>query len=596
MRELMTGNEAIARGVYESGITFAAAYPGTPSTEILETLATRYRDDLHAEWAPNEKVAVESAIGYSFVGGRAFSSMKQVGLNVAADPLFSFAYEGANGGFVFVTADEPGIHSSQTEQDNRFYAGMMDIIMLEPSDSQECKDMVIEGIRLSEKFNIPVMVRMTTRVCHSKSFVEMGERTEVPKREYVRDVWQRTTMPAVSIKLRHEILEKLPKMAAASEESDFNYSIINEGAKIGVVTSGISFQYAKDALGDAASYFKVGFPFPLPTEKIREFASKFDKLYVIEESEPFLEFQLKDKHIDCIGRELFPQEGELSTAIIKEKVLGIRNETIDLPVEKIKARPPVFCAGCPHRGLFYELGKRAKSGKIFISGDIGCYGISPLPPFNATDTIVCMGESVSGGHGAAKAFEYYGTDMKSVSVLGDSTFFHSGMTGLLDIVYNHSNSLVIIMDNRTTGMTGHQDNPGTGYTARGTEAPAADITAIVKAFGIKNVRTINPLVLAEVSKALDWGLGLSEPAVIITRWPCALKKFSPDDLAEFDTSRHLFEVQADKCIGCKKCTQTACPALRYDNESKKAGIYAPSCNGCGICAQVCPADAISMVK
>jgi indolepyruvate ferredoxin oxidoreductase, alpha subunit len=596
MKELMTGNEAIARGVYESGITFAAAYPGTPSTEILETLAERYRDDLDSEWSTNEKVAVEAAIGYSFVGGRSFSAMKQVGMNVAADPLFSFAYTGANGGFVVVTADEPGIHSSQTEQDNRFYAGMMNIPMLEPSDGQECKDMVIEGIRISEKYRTPVMIRMTTRICHSKSFVELGERTEVPKREYKRDIWQYTTMPAVSKKLRHEILERLKVLADESLNSQYNYAVMNDGAKIGVVTSGISYQYAKDALGDMASYFKVGFSFPVPFEKIREFTEKFDTVYVIEESEPYLEFQLRTKGINCIGREVFPQEGELSTSIIKEKVLGIKSETIDLDTGKIKERPPVFCAGCPHRGLFYELGRRAKSGKIFISGDIGCYGIAPLPPFSATDTVLCMGESVSGGHGAAKAFEHYGTDMKAVSVLGDSTFFHSGMTGLLDIVYNNSRDLVIIMDNRTTGMTGHQNNPGTGYTARDKKAPAADITAIVKALGVKNVRTINPLDLREVGETLDWGLALEEPGVIITRWPCALKKFTEDDLQEFDVTRHLYQMDKEKCIGCKMCTKTACPALRFDTDAKKARIYEPSCVGCGICAQVCPKDAIVQVK
>lgn len=589
MKELMTGNEAIARGVYEAGTSFAAAYPGTPSTEILESLSSaQYKSALIAEWAPNEKVALESVIGFSWMGGRAFASMKQVGLNVAADPLFSLAYTGCNGGLVIVTADEPGIHSSQTEQDNRLYADLAKVPMMEPSDSQECKDMVIVAMDISEKYRTPVLIRMTTRICHSKTMVELGERVEHPRRRYEKDIWQYTTMPAVSRKLRVELVERLEKLQAESETSPLNFEVDN-GAEIGVITSGISYQYAKDAFGDSASYLKLGFTYPLPIEKIKGFAAKFKTLYVIEETEPYIEREVRAAGIICTGKDKLPCIGELSAVIIRDKLLGEHTETLTTQ-KRLAARPPVLCAGCPHRGVFYELGKQKN---IVVSGDIGCYGLGTMPPFSSIDTVLCMGASVSGGHGVAKALKRFEPGKRAVSVIGDSTFFHSGMTGLLNNVYNKSSSLVIILDNRTTGMTGHQDHPGTGYTAQGDEAPEANIPAIVRALGVQQLRTIDPTNLAEVKDAIKWGLSLDEPAVIIVRWPCALKRGTQKDKDEFTINKKAFTIDPAACIGCKQCTKTGCPALRFDKVEKKASIYTPDCDGCGICSQTCPAGAIS---
>jgi len=587
MKQLLTGNEAIARGTYEAGIRFAAAYPGTPSTEILENIA-KYKDDIVAEWAPNEKVALESVIGYSIAGGRAIASMKQVGMNVAADPLFSFAYTGSNGGVVIITADEPGIHSSQTEQDNRYYAKMAKVPMLEPSDSQQAKDMVVEGIRLSEEFNTPVMIRLTTRVCHSKGIVNCCEREEVKRKDYKRDIWQYTTMPAVSRKLRVELVERLRKLQEASNASEFNTIEWND-KKIGVVASGIGYEYAKDTFGDSVSYLRLGFTYPVPMVKIKEFASQVDMLYVIEETEPYLEEHIRAAGIACEGKNKLPEIGELSAGILKKAFLDIDSEKLEVEESKLVPRPPMLCAGCSHRGVFYELGKRKD---VFISGDIGCYGLGALPPLSAMDTCICMGESVSGAHGVAKAFEEYNVDMHSVSVIGDSTFFHSGMTSLLDVVYNNSNTTTIILDNRITGMTGHQDHPGTGYTAQGSNAKEADIERIVRALGVEHVRTINPLQLNDMKESLDWALSIDVPSVIIARWPCALKKMSPIDLDEFGTRNYQYSIIKDKCIGCQKCIKTGCPALRFDESNKKASIEPTMCVGCSVCAQVCPVDAI----
>jgi indolepyruvate ferredoxin oxidoreductase alpha subunit len=592
MKKLMTGNEAVARGVFEAGIKYAAAYPGTPSTEILENIAGNYKEDIVSEWAPNEKVALESTIGFSIVGGRAFASMKQVGMNVAADPMFSVAYTGINGGLVIVTADEPGIHSSQTEQDNRYYAKAAKIPMFEPSDSQECKDMIKEAIEVSEMFKMPVIFRMTTRICHSKGIVSLGEREEVEVKEYKKNIWQYTTMPAVSKKLRVELEEKLVNVKKYSNKSKFNIEEIND-TKIGVVTSGISYQYAKETFGDSASYFKVGFSYPLPIDRIKEFSNKVDKLYVIEEIEPYMEEQLKANGIECIGREKLTNIGELSVAILKSAFLNIEEDKIKTNKEKIVPRPPALCAGCPHRPVFYELQKRKD---IVVSGDIGCYGLGAVPPLSAVDTIICMGTSISGGHGMAKAFETYGIQKKAVSVIGDSTFFHSGMTGLLDVVYNKSKTVTVILDNRITGMTGHQDHPGTGYNAIGEEAPEANIELIVKALGIKHVKSLNPFDMEDLNKTLEWALNLEEPSVIISRWPCALKKMSKSDINEFGDYFTKFEIDKDKCIGCRMCTKCGCPAIRFDKETNKASIDDTMCLGCSTCAQICPKDAIHEVK
>ena len=589
MKQLMTGNEAIARGVYEAGVRFAAAYPGTPSSEIMENIAKYPKDDLHAEWSANEKVALEAAVGFAIAGGRAFAAMKQVGLNVAADPLFSFAYTGTTGGLVLVTADEPGIHSSQTEQDNRYYALMAKVPLLEPSDSQECKDMVIYGIQLSEEMRMPVIIRMTTRVCHSKSLVELGERRTVPAGEYARDIKRFTTMPAIAVQQRYLLEDKLKKLAEISENSPFNF-IEWHDKKIGIVTSGIAWQYSKDVFGETASYLKIGFEWPVPMEKIKKFAAEVAELYVIEEVEPFLENPIRQAGLKVKGKDVLPNIGELSVNIIRKAFLGKDAELIPSDPSKLVPRPPVLCAGCPHRGIFYLLSRHKD---LFVCGDIGCYGLGALPPLNAVDTVLCMGHSVSGGHGAAKFMEMYEKPLRTVSVVGDSTFFHSGLTGLLNSVYNQSRNVIIILDNRVTGMTGHQDHPGTGRTAQGDPAPEADIPAIVRAMGVKEVAVVNPWNLEETKKALDHALSLDEPAVVICRWPCILKKFNDEDRKEFAMPKIRYAVNQEVCVGCGKCVSTGCPAIRLDRKAKKSSIEAEMCAGCAICAQVCPVQAIA---
>lgn len=586
MKELLTGNEAIARGGWEAGIRFAAAYPGTPSSEILETIARR--QDVRAEWAPNEKVAMESAFGFSVMGGRSMVSMKQVGLNVASDPMFSMAYTGVNGALVIITADEPGIHSSQTEQDNRYYARAAKIPMFEPSDSEECRDMMIRAVAFSEKYKTPVIIRMTTRICHSKGIVHTGDRKETPARPYHRDIWQYCTMPEVSKKLRLEIEEKVAEYRTESDASTLNFVEEND-SDTGIICNGISYLYAKDAFESNASYLKIGFSWPLPEKKIREFARGKKTLYVIEETEPFMETQIKAMGIPCIGREKLTGCGELSVRILRESLLGIRGPAIAIDQKKAVPRPPALCAGCSHRPVFYDLGRRKD---IVVSGDIGCYGLGAMPPLSGVDTILCMGTSISGGHGMAKAMEAYGMDKKIVSIIGDSTFFHSGMTGLLDVVYNHSDVVTIIMDNRITGMTGHQDHPGTGYTAQGKFTREADIGRIVRALGIEYVWNIDPLDMEAFHRTMDQALALEEPAVIICRRPCALKRLSRRDILEFGRERAICAVNPKECIGCRKCLGCGCPALTFDAQTKKAKIDSLSCNGCTVCAQICPAGAI----
>ncbi|WDV47221.1 indolepyruvate ferredoxin oxidoreductase subunit alpha [Clostridiaceae bacterium M8S5] len=591
MKKLMTGNEAIARGVYEAGITFAAAYPGTPSTEILENIAL-YKGDIMAEWAPNEKVAFESALGASIAGARAFASMKQVGVNVAADPMFSFSYTGVNGGFVMVSADEPGIHSSQTEQDNRYYAKFAKLAMLEPSDSQEAKEMVKEAVKISEEFDTIAMIRMTTRICHSKSIVKLNDREDVSLKDYTKDINKYATMPAISKKLRVKVEERMRRLEKFSNETPLNFIEWND-KKIGIIASGVAYQYAKEVFKDTVSYLKLGFTYPLPLEKIKNFADEVDKLYVIEELEPFIEEQVKAMGIDIVGKDKIPNIGELNPHIIRKNMLDQENEVLNIEADKLVPRPPTLCAGCPHRGIFYELSKKKN---IMVTGDIGCYGLGALPPLSSVDTIICMGASVSAGHGAAKVYKSNNADKRVVSVIGDSTFFHSGLTGLLDVAYNQSNAVTVILDNRITGMTGHQDHPGTGRTAQGDETIEADIEAIVKALGIKHVKTVNPLRLDETKEALDEALNIDEPSVVITRWPCALKRRTEPEKKEFGVKFDLCMIDKDKCIGCRKCLSTGCPALSFDTEDKKAVINEHMCLGCEICKQVCPVDAISTIK
>ena len=589
MKELMTGNEAIARGAYEAGVKYASAYPGTPSTEILENIAL-YKEHIKAEWAPNEKVAVEAAAGASIAGARTVASMKHVGLNVAADPLFTIAYTGVNGGFVIITADEPGQHSSQNEQDNRNYAKASKIPMLEPSTSQEAKDMLKEAFEISEKYDTPVLYRLTTRLCHSKGIVECEDRKEVGIKEYVKDASKYVTVPANSRVLRGKVEERMHNLEKFSNETDLNTIEIND-TKVGIISSGMCINFAKEVFGKDASYLKLGFTFPMPDEKIKEFSTKVEKIYVIEENDEFIEEHVKALGVECHGKDIFPSYGEMTPDVIRKAVTGKTFEHLETNEELLVPRPPTFCAGCPHRGLFYELGKRKD---VIITGDIGCYTLGFAAPYNAMDAVVCMGASLGSGHGAQQVFNMVeGNKKRVVGVLGDSTFFHTGINGLFDVIYNKGNSISIILDNRITGMTGHQQNPGSGYTLQGEATTEISIEAVVRACGVKNVRVVNPNNLKEVSDALDWAFDLDEASVIITRWPCALKKFSPQDIEEFNNPfRDKCEVKEDLCIGCKKCTKTGCPAISYDKESKKAQIDRNQCLGCEVCAQVCPKEAI----
>jgi len=590
MKELLTGNEAVARGAYEAGISYAAAYPGTPSTEILENIAP-YKKEIVAEWAPNEKVALESAIGASISGARSLAAMKHVGVNVAADPLFTYGYTGVNGAMVLVSADDPGLHSSQNEQDNRNYAKFAKIAMLEPSNSQEAKDMVKDAIEISERFDTMVLYRLTTRICHSKSIVELKERTELGAKPYEKNIPKYVAAPANARKL-HVILEdKLKKLEAFSNETPLNFIEWND-KKVGIVSSGVAYQYAKDVFGDTVSYLKIGFSFPLPMDKIKAFAKEVETLYVVEELEPFMEEQMKAAGIECIGKEKIPNVGELNPDIIAKSLLGEERKTIDPLPDKVVGRPPTMCAGCPHRGFFYELSKKKN---IMVTGDIGCYTLGSAAPLNAMETCICMGASISLGHGAQKAFNRHGVEKRVVAVIGDSTFFHSGMTGLLDVAYNNSNTITVILDNRITGMTGHQQNPGTGFTLQGMPTKQADIPAIVKALGIENIKTVNPIKLDEMKEAIDWALAIDGPSVIITRWPCVLKKQSAQDVEEFGDYKSLCIVDPDKCIGCKMCINTGCPALTFDKVNKKSVIDKNQCVGCEVCLQVCPVQAITKV-
>lgn len=589
MKILMTGNEAIAQGAYEAGVHYASAYPGTPSTEILENIAPH--KEIIAEWAPNEKVAVESAVGACYAGARTLTAMKHVGLNVAADPFFTMGYTGVNGGMVLISADDPGLHSSQNEQDNRYYARMAKVAMLEPSSSQECKDMVGAAMEISEKFDTLVMIRMTTRICHSKSLVETGERVEVPIRPYVKNMPKYNVSPANAKALHLVVEKKLKELEKFSNETDLNYIEWND-KRVGVISAGVAYQYAKEVFGEGASYLKLGFTFPLPMEKIRKFAEEVETLYVIEELEPFMEEQIKATGIKCIGKEKIPNTWELNPDIVKKSVFGTENEVIDYDRTLAVGRPPTLCAGCPHRAFYYLLSKRKDT---MITGDIGCYTLGGAPPLNAMDTCVCMGASVSMAHGAKKVFEKNNDKKRVVATIGDSTFFHSGMTSLLDVVFNKGNTITCILDNRITAMTGHQDNPGTGYTLQGDNTNIVEIEPIVRALGIKNIKTVNPLDQDETKAALDWAYGLDEPSVIISRYPCALKVYTQEDLEEFGPLEGYCEVDQGICIGCKKCVSTGCPAIVFLKDIKKSSINRVQCVGCELCLQVCPVKAISKV-
>ena len=575
-RYLLSGNEAIARGAYEAGVQVCSAYPGTPSTEIFENLP-QYQDALYCEWAPNEKVAAEVAYGAAIAGVRSLCAMKHVGLNVAADPLFTAAYNGVGRGFVVVTADDPSMHSSQNEQDNRYYAKAARLALIEPSDSQECIDFLKEAYCISERFDMPVLYRTTTRVSHSKSIVTLGTREEIPAVPYRRNEKKFVSSPANA----YENHPKAERNLAALEEygctSPLNRMELR-GTKAGVITASVAYQYAKDVFPEDTSFLKLGLTHPLPMKLIREFASKVEKLYIIEELEPFMEEQIKAAGIPCTGKELVSRLYELNPQRLREMVFGVKPQVKELAV----SRPPALCPGCPHRGFFYTMSK----GKDFvITGDIGCYTLGAAPPLNAMDTCVCMGGGFSVGMGMSKAFKVTGqTEKKVFGVLGDSTFFHSGMTGAAEILYNQGNMIPVVLDNSITGMTGHQDNPGSGYTLQGGTAAAIKIEDVLRAYGYQNIIIVDPQDLAAMQKAIDDALASQVPAAVITRRPCLLIKRIKHDTG-------LCHVDSGVCIGCRKCLKVGCPAVMM--KSGKSFIDPTQCVGCTVCAQVCPVGAIT---
>lgn len=584
MKKMMSGNEAIARGAYEAGCTVASAYPGTPSTEILENIAN-YKE-IYCEWAPNEKVATEVVSGASIAGARAITTMKHVGLNVAADPLFTMAYEGVNGGFVVVTADDPGMHSSQNEQDNRYYAPHAKVAMVEPSDSQEALDFTKLAFEISEKFDTVVLFRSTTRVSHSKSLVEAGERVEVGVKDYVKNVKKYVMIPAHSRAKHYEVEERLARLQDYSNNCPLNK--IEWGCKkLGIITSGISYQYAKEVFGENASYLKIGMSYPLPDKMITKFAKAVDKILVIEENDPYLENFVKSLGIDCMGKDFIPICGELNPDIIRRAFTKAEKKDLyDVDV-KVPSRPPVLCPGCPHRGMFYAVSKKKD---VIATGDIGCYTLGLMPPLNVTDTVICMGGGISAAIGFEKAAKMANRKNKIFGFIGDSTFFHSGMTGLVNAVYNNSPIVAVILDNSITAMTGHQQNPGTGKTLMGEIAQVVDIEKIVKAIGIKeeNIRIVDPYNLEATEKAVQDAYDATEPFVIITKQPCALIKEVQKKRANM-----YCEVDQDKCKKCKACIKTGCPAISYKNG--QVTIDRNMCNGCTICKQVCKFDAITKV-
>ena len=586
MKHLMSGNEATARGVYEAGIKVCSAYPGTPSTEILENLP-QYGKDVYCEWAPNEKVATEVAYGAAMAGSRSFCTMKMVGLNVAADPLFTAGYLGVNGAYIVVSADDPSCHSSQNEQDNRLYARAAKIAMVEPSDSQECKDFVKLACEISEEFDTPVLYRTTTRVCHSKGLVEFGERTEHTAPAYQRNVRKFVCTPAHAY-MNHPIVEeRLAKLAeygcTRALENGLNKLELGDG-KVGVITASISYQYAKEVFPEGTSFLKLGLTFPLPMDLIRDFAKKVEKLYVIEELEPFMEEQIKAAGIDCVGKELTGNMYELNTELVRERVLGVKPSYQVITEVQAAKRPPALCPGCPHRGFFYTL---SKNKNYVVTGDIGCYTLGSAAPLNCMDACLCMGGGFTVGMGIAKSFQREGVTGKVVfGVMGDSTFFHSGMTGAAEIIYNNGRMIPCVLDNRITGMTGHQDNPGTGFTLMGEPAPMIRVEGVLEAYGFAPVFTVDPQDLKAMKQTVDAAvaaLNEGKHPAIVTRRPCLLIK-------RMKHENGMCVVNADKCRSCKSCLKVGCPAISMENG--KAFIDRTQCVGCTVCAQACPFGAI----
>ena len=573
MKQLMLGNAAAARGLWEAGCCVVSSYPGTPSTEITEE-AAKY-DEIYAEWAPNEKVAMETAFGASLAGKRSFCGMKHVGLNVAADPLFTVSYTGVNAGMVIAVADDAGMHSSQNEQDSRHYARSAKIPMLEPSDSAEALAFAKKAYELSEQFDVPVFLKMCTRIAHSQSIVDTGERVEAPAKPYVKTISKYVMTPANAIKRHPVVEERTRKLVEFAETTDLNRIENGPDHKIGIITSSTSYQYVKEVCGDKYPILKLGMIWPLPEKKIVDFARSVETLVVVEELDGFIETHVRELGLSCRGKEAFPLLGEFSQNLIAEK-LGMEKHEGKALDEALPGRPPVMCAGCPHRGLFYTLAKN----KCTVLGDIGCYTLGAAPPLNAIEMTLCMGASVSATHGFNKALGKE-SEGRTVAVIGDSTFMHSGMTGLANIAYNQSNSTVIIVDNSITGMTGHQQNPTTGYNIKGAPAGKIDLESLVRAMGIRRVRVVDPYNLAECDAAVKEELAAEEPSVIISRRPCALLKYV----------KHKAPLKTDpqKCIGCKSCMRIGCPAISM--KDGKARVDDTLCVGCGICTQLCPKDA-----
>lgn len=573
MKKLLLGNAAVARGAYEAGVRVVSSYPGTPSTEITEEIVKF--PEIYCEWAPNEKVGAEVAIGASIGGARAMSCMKHVGLNVMADPVFTVSYIGANAGLVLCVADDPGMHSSQNEQDSRHYAEAAKVLMLEPADSQECKDFIKAAFDLSEEYDTPAFLRLSTRVSHSQSLVELGEREERELIPYEKNIAKNVMMPGNAIKRHVVVEERQRKLCELAKTTSLN-KIEDNGSKIGVITAGISYMYAKEALGDMVNYLKLGMVYPMNAELIGEFAKGLDKVFVIEELDPFIENFCRSAGVDVVGKEAFTLLGEYTPAMIRKAVFG-EDSAESRSIEQIPVRPPVMCAGCPHRGTFYVLKKLG----LVVSGDIGCYTLGAVAPLASVDTTICMGASVSAAHGMAKArgAEF---NKKLVSVIGDSTFIHSGITGLIDIVYNKGANTVIILDNSITGMTGHQDNPTTGYTIRKEPTKQVNLLTLCRSIGIDRVVVADPFDLKNFEKVVREETAADEPSVIIAQRPCALLK-----TVKYTGHCHIGE----ECRRCGLCMKLGCPAI-----SKKDGgsiyIDPTQCNGCGLCLNVCPFGAI----
>ena len=583
MEMLLSGNEAIARGVYEYGGEFASAYPGTPSTEILQTIARFFKDDVYAEWAINEKCALENAVGASYGGARSVAAMKHVGVNVAADPLMTLSYTGVGAGMVLISADDPSLHSSQNEQDNRCYGKFASIPVLEPSDSQEAKDFIKEAFEISEEFDTPVLLRITTRISHSKGLVKIGERKTVDHAGFERNITKYVMVPAHAIKRHKIVIERLEKLAAFAEETPLN-RIEWGDEEIGIVTGSIAYQYAREAMPDA-SILKLGLGYPLPMKKIRDFASKVKRLFVVEELEPFYEEQILAAGIPVEGKKYFSNYLELNVTRVRNGFIEagvLEGEKISVEPEQILPRPPVLCPGCPHRGMMVSLRKL----KVYTTGDIGCYTLGALPPLEQIDTCLCMGASIGHAFGIEKAGK---TDRKAVALLGDSTFLHSGITALASTVYNKGTTTTVIVDNRITAMTGGQDHPGTARTLMGEETHAIDLVQLCNAIGVEHVRVVDPYDLEETTTALEEEIEREAPSVVITNRPCML----------FPTKvkGKPYTVKLDICTACGACFRVGCPAISGSDEKNekgrpKAEIDANICTGCTICAQVCPAEAI----